>query len=57
MNKKATLTTRFVLVTVLRRPELSAVLRPFGFYLAAHIAACALGSGVFAWLCARKRVL
>ena len=47
----------FVLVTVIQRPELSAVLRPFGIYLAAHLAACAVGSGVFAWLCARKHVL
>ncbi len=45
------------LVLVIQRPELGAVLRPFGVYLAAHLAACALGSGVFAWLCARKHVL
>ena len=45
------------LVLVLRRPEPGAVLRPFGLYLAAHLAACAVGSGVFAWLCARKHVL
>ena len=45
------------LALALRRPELSAVLRPFGVYLAAHLAACAAGSGVFAWLCARKHVL
>ena len=47
----------FALVLVLQRPEPAAVLRPFGLYLAAHLAACAAGSGVFAWLCARKRVL
>ena len=47
----------FVLVTVIRKPELHAVARPFGLYLAAHLAACALGSGIFAWLCAWKRVL
>ena len=47
----------FVLVLVLQRPELAAVLRPFAVYLAAHLAACAVGSGVFAWLCARKHVL
>ena len=45
------------LVLAVQRPELGAVLRPFGVYLAAHLAACALGSGVFAWLCARKHVL
>ncbi len=45
------------LVTLTQRPELEAVLKPFGVYLAAHLAACALGSGVFAWLCARKHVL
>jgi hypothetical protein len=45
------------LVLAVQRPELGAVLRPFGVYQAAHLAACALGSGVFAWLCARKRVL
>jgi len=47
----------FVLVVLIQRPDLGAVLRPFGFYLAAHLAACAVGSGVFAWLCARKHVL
>ena len=47
----------FVLVLVIQRPELGTVLKPFGVYLAAHLAACALGSGVFAWLCARKHVL
>ena len=46
-----------ILVIVIQKPELAAVLRPFGIYLAAHLAACALGSGVFAWLCARKHVL
>ena len=46
-----------VLVCLLQRPELSAVARPFALYLVAHLAACALGSGVFAWLCARKHVL
>ena len=47
----------FLLVILTQRPELSAVLKPFGIYLAAHLAACAVGSGAFAWLCARKRVL
>ena len=47
----------FVLVILIQKPELKAVLKPFGIYLAAHLAACAIGSGVFAWLCARKRVL
>ncbi len=47
----------FGLVLVIQKPELAAVLKPFGIYLAAHLAACALGSGVFAWLCARKHVL
>lgn len=45
------------LVLLLRRPDLPEVLKPFGIYLAAHLAACALGSGIFAWLCARKHVL
>ncbi len=45
------------LVIVLQRPELSGVVVPFALYVSAHLAACALGSGVFAWLCARKRVL
>ena len=44
-------------VLVALRPELSAVIVPFAIYLAAHLAACALGSGVFAWMCARKHVL
>ena len=44
-------------VLVALRPELGEVIVPFAIYLAAHLAACALGSGVFAWLCARKRVL
>ena len=46
-----------VLVILIQKPEPGAVLRPFGVYLAAHLAACAIGSGVFAWLCARKHVL
>ncbi|MBR3059340.1 MAG: hypothetical protein IKG89_01860 [Oscillospiraceae bacterium] len=45
------------LVFVIRRPEWSAAARPFGLYLAAHLAASALGSGVFAWLSARRHVL
>ncbi len=45
------------LVIVLQRPELAAVVVPFALYVSAHLAACALGSGVCAWLCARKRVL
>ena len=45
------------LVILIRKPELAAVGKPFGLYLAAHLAACGLGSGVFAWLCARKHVL
>ena len=44
-------------VLVALRPEWSAVIVPFALYVSAHLAACALGSGVFAWLCARKRVL
>ena len=47
----------FVLVCVIQKPGLEGVLRPFGAYLAAHLATCTLGSGVFAWLCARKHVL
>ena len=46
-----------VLVILIQKPELGAVWKPFGVYLAAHLAACAIGSGVFAWLCARKHVL
>ncbi len=46
-----------VLVIVIQKPSLEGVLRPFGVYLAAHLAVCAVGSGVFAWLCARKHVL
>ena len=45
------------MVLVILRPELSGVVVPFALYVAAHLAACGLGSGVFAWLCARKRVL
>ena len=45
-----------VLVILIQKPELAAVWKPFGIYLAAHLAACALGSGIFAWLCARTRV-
>ena len=45
------------LVILIQKPELAAVWKPFGIYLAAHLAACALGSGIFAWLCARKHVL
>ena len=47
----------FVLVILIQKPELRAVIKPFGIYLAAHLAVCAVGSGVFAWLCARKHVL
>ena len=47
----------FLMVILIQHPDLSSVLKPFGIYLAAHLAACAMGSGVFAWLCARKRVL
>lgn len=45
------------LVILIRRPDLPTVMKPFGIYLAAHLAACALNSGIFAWLCARKHVL
>lgn len=47
----------FLMVILIQHPDLPSVLKPFGIYLAAHLAACTLGSGVFAWLCARKRVL
>ncbi len=47
----------FALVILIRKPEFAAVGRSFGLYLAAHLAACAIGSGIFAWLCARKHVL
>ena len=45
------------MVLVALRPELSSVIVPFAVYVAAHLAACAIGSSVFAWLCARKHVL
>ena len=45
------------MVLVVLHPELSSVIVPFAVYVAAHLAACAIGSGVFAWLCARKHVL
>lgn len=47
----------FLMVILIQHPELSAVWKPFGIYIIAHLAACAIGSGFFAWLCARKRVL
>jgi len=47
----------FLFVILTQHPDLSDVLKPFGVYLAAHLASCAVGSGVFAWLCARKHVL
>ena len=46
-----------IMVILIQRPEPGTVMKSFGIYLLAHLAACALGSGVFAWLCARKRVL
>ena len=45
------------LVLLIQRPELEVIIKPFSIYLIAHIAVCAIGSGVFAWLCARKHVL
>ncbi len=45
------------MVLVILHPEMGEVIVPFAIYLAAHLAACGLGSGFFAWLCARKRVL
>ena len=47
----------FALAVWTQHAALSAAVPPFGVCLAAHLAACALGSGVFAWLCARKYVL
>ena len=47
----------FLLVIVIQKPNFGTVVRPFGAYLSAHLAACAIGSGAFAWLCARKHVL
>ena len=47
----------FLVVILTQHPELGAVWRPFGIYFAAHLAVCAMGSGLFAWLCARKHVL
>ena len=45
------------LLLVVLHPELGSVVVPFALYVSAHLAACALGSGAFAWLCARKHVL
>ena len=47
----------FILVILIQRPDPGGVMRPFALYLLAHLAACAVGSGVFAWICARKHVL
>ena len=47
----------FLLVIVIQKPNFGTVVRPFGAYLSAHLADCAIGSGAFAWLCARKHVL
>ena len=44
-------------VLLIRHPDLNTVLRPFAIYLVAHLLACAIGSGVFSWLSARKHVL
>ena len=46
-----------LLAFILQRPAFAAVARPFGTYLAAHMAVCILGSGVFAWISARRHVL
>lgn len=53
----AGLVVGMALVLVIQRPVLSAVATPFVAYLIAHLAACAVGSDVFAWLCARRHVL
>ena len=45
------------LVLVIQRPVIGSVIFPFAVYFVAHIAVCAIGSGVFAWLSARKHVL
>ncbi|MBO4419276.1 MAG: hypothetical protein J5789_05590, partial [Oscillospiraceae bacterium] len=45
------------MMLVVLHPELSSVIVPFAVYVAAHLAACAVGSGVFAWICAQKHVL
>ena len=45
------------LVLVIQRPVIGSVIIPFAVYFVAHIAVCAIGSGVFAWLSARKHVL
>ena len=47
----------FAAVLLARKPELFSTARPFAGYLIAHLAACAIGSGAFAWTCARKHVL
>ena len=45
------------LMFLVRRPEPETVLRPCARYLAAHLCACGLGSGIFACLSAGKHVL
>ena len=45
------------LVLLIQRPVFAVVVRSFGVYLAAHLTTCAIGSGFFSWLCARKHVL
>lgn len=47
----------FLTALLIQHPDPETVVRPFGLYIAAHLAACAAGSGIFAWLCARKHVL
>ena len=47
----------FLTVVLTQHPDFSDVLKPFGVYIAAHLAACVFGSGVFAWLCARMHVM
>lgn len=47
----------FALLLLTQHPKVDAVAWPFSIYLVAHLAACAIGSGIFAWLSARKHVL
>ena len=46
-----------ILALLIQQPAFAAAAPPFGAYLGAHLAACAAGSGVFAWISARRHVL
>ena len=57
LSALAGLLVGLALVLAIQRPSLNAVANPFSIYFIAHLAACAVGSSLFAWLCARKHVL